>query len=367
MFGKRRVFVYAGGIQICAAGLLLINRSIKKVLVLENGDEPGGKVEIVDKTPVDTAMREFKEEVKPTAENLSLLYRDVETNVEPIYVPAAKYVLYVVPVITCPDFEGCKWVSYREFSFNHHERLLTQIGKILTVLNGKTFIVQSDSEQYDDCGSCYVNPVIQGSAEWLMSRRGTIGGTAVSAIVGRSRFKSRHEIISELNYVLPIVKTPALIIGNAGEAAVRKSIESKLGISILEIGQAIHKENSNLRASPDGLYVYDNGKLGIVEIKIAYSKARVQATSYDVQRMLEGEQACASSIPPEHWEQMNYTASIVGADEMLYCVCIWDYKPKVHIKRLKPDPGYFAHVQKPCAESAHMEMCLNSHDFVKSL
>jgi len=122
----RKSFIHEGQV-VYAAGILF--RTSDKILCVEEIEkssgnmvfsDPGGKANSDDKTIEETASREFYEEIEKPA--------DMDKGIKKIiYIPIAKYLLYVVICNEIFDSGKGKWVEIEQFKAKVHSRLKSVI------------------------------------------------------------------------------------------------------------------------------------------------------------------------------------------------------------------------------------------------
>jgi hypothetical protein len=141
----RKVFDYPTG-EVRAAGILLWRRAMAaqaksgrpgvEFYVVEEGppevdqiflSDPGGKADITDTSILETARREFFEEAHVSPP-------DDWEGAKELYIPEAKYLLYLVPApIGYPYAGGAgRWVSRAELATRRAPRLGAALHAILT-------------------------------------------------------------------------------------------------------------------------------------------------------------------------------------------------------------------------------------------
>jgi len=108
------------------------------------------------------------------------------------------------------------------------------------------------------------------SPEWHAARAG-IGGSDIAAILGKSPWKSAFTLWSEKVGSLATDEEPsmAMKLGTALEDPIRKlwaEINSDW-LQVHETGTWQSNQNPIWKANPDGIIEWDNGELGILEIK----------------------------------------------------------------------------------------------------
>jgi putative phage-type endonuclease len=105
--------------------------------------------------------------------------------------------------------------------------------------------------------------------EWHAARAG-VGGSDISAIMGKNPWKSAYTLFMEKSGVLPdIVPNTAMKLGSALEAPIRDfwAKESAGFLTVHETGTWQSLERESWKANPDGIIEWSDGQLGILEIK----------------------------------------------------------------------------------------------------
>lgn len=105
--------------------------------------------------------------------------------------------------------------------------------------------------------------------EWHAARAG-VGGSDISAIMGKNPWKSAYTLFMEKSGVLPdIIPNTAMKLGSALEAPIRDfwAKESAGFLTVHETGTWQSVERKSWKANPDGIIEWSDGQLGILEIK----------------------------------------------------------------------------------------------------
>lgn len=105
--------------------------------------------------------------------------------------------------------------------------------------------------------------------EWHAARAG-VGGSDISAIMGKNPWKSAYTLFMEKSGVLPdIIPNTAMKLGSALEAPIRDfwAKESAGFLTVHETGTWQSVERESWKANPDGIIEWSDGQLGILEIK----------------------------------------------------------------------------------------------------
>lgn len=105
--------------------------------------------------------------------------------------------------------------------------------------------------------------------EWQAARAG-VGGSDISAIMGKNPWKSAYTLFMEKSGVLPdIIPNTAMKLGSALEAPIRDfwAKESAGFLTVHETGTWQSVERESWKANPDGIIEWSDGQLGILEIK----------------------------------------------------------------------------------------------------
>jgi putative phage-type endonuclease len=116
----------------------------------------------------------------------------------------------------------------------------------------------------------YLGTFEPNSPEWHEARKG-IGGSDIGALMGKSPWKSPFQLWAEKTGQLSDEIEPSMPmkLGTAFEPAIRQLFqeENKDWLTVHETGTWQSKENSLLKANPDGIIEWQDGDLGVLEIK----------------------------------------------------------------------------------------------------
>jgi putative phage-type endonuclease len=116
----------------------------------------------------------------------------------------------------------------------------------------------------------YLGTFEPNSPEWHEARKG-IGGSDIGALMGKSPWKSPFQLWAEKTGQLSddIEPSMPMKLGTAFEPAIRQLFqeENKDWLTVQETGTWQSKENSLLKANPDGIIEWKDGELGVLEIK----------------------------------------------------------------------------------------------------
>lgn len=202
--------------------------------------------------------------------------------------------------------------------------------------------------------------VRQGSEEWLRAREGAVGGTRICGLLGESRYCSPAQAVMGMVGEVGLQPTKAMARGTAAEPLLRRELGRQLGVEFREIGIAVSRRYPWMRASPDGVYDLPGGGLGLLEMKVVSSAARGGPMMAGVRGLRAGEAAGGVLPPilPEHWHQVQYTAGVLGAREITYCVVLWPEYGQgqetggLLVRRFAADPALFEGVYAPRAAAA---------------
>jgi hypothetical protein len=195
----------------------------------------------------------------------------------------------------------------------------------------------------------------QGSDKWHAARKNAIGGSAICAILGESKYATKTQAIANILHSQELQLTEIILRGTVGEAPIRDYVNGLLGLQNLrEIGIAVHKKAPWMRASPDGVYDLPGGGLGVLEIKVVSSRARREELNLSVDRLLNTGSTAGFRIFDEHRHQMHYTAGVIGATELTYCVLVWPTGQQgyIIIRQFPADPEIFRDIHVPAALAA---------------
>jgi putative phage-type endonuclease len=116
----------------------------------------------------------------------------------------------------------------------------------------------------------YLGTFEPSSPEWHEARRG-IGGSDIGAVMNKNPWKSAYTLWAEKTGQIDDKIEPSMPmkLGTAFEPAIRGlfQAENKDWLTVHETGTWQSKENSLLKANPDGIIEWKDGKLGVLEIK----------------------------------------------------------------------------------------------------
>lgn len=124
-----------------------------------------------------------------------------------------------------------------------------------------------------------------GSPEWLEARSG-IGGSDIGTICGVNPYKTAEELIEKRLSDSKTVLTPSLPmrLGTALEPSIRRLwLEDNAAfLDVVETGTWQSTKNPFWKANPDGIIIYKDGTLGILEIKFSQAAKLSDAWLYQV-------------------------------------------------------------------------------------
>jgi hypothetical protein len=158
---------------------------------------------------------------------------------------------------------------------------------------------------------CQRPQVAQRTDEWYKQAANVLTASEFSNLFGSARQRA-NLISSKVNYVpkdyvpqlaFPTSEISALTWGIRFEPVVKQICEKKWSATIHDLGRLVHRTDTHLAASPDGLIVSTPHKerLGrLIEIKCPYS------------RKIGGD------IPFEYWVQMQIQMEVADIDECEY-------------------------------------------------
>ena len=204
----------------------------------------------------------------------------------------------------------------------------------------------------------------QGGDEWKAARKMAVGGSTVAAVLGLSRYSTKDQAEAGLLGSSELRLTPVIIRGSVGESLIRDWVSAQLGLTVREIGIAVRKGMPWMRASPDGIYDLPGGGIGILEIKVVSS--RLRRTPFDIAayQLISGKGMIGMDLIEEHRHQVHYTAGVIGANEITYCVLIWpdDYSGsgRMCVWRFSPDTDLFNNIHVPAARCVYNRACAAS-------
>jgi hypothetical protein len=102
---------------------------------------------------------------------------------------------------------------------------------------------------------------IQGSAEWLQSRSGTIGGSEISTILNINKYQSVKQLIEQKAGISSFKKSAPLWFGNLFEYILQQYTEKLFDTKIYETGSIPYKKSKLIKYSPDGVALINKNKL----------------------------------------------------------------------------------------------------------
>lgn len=124
-----------------------------------------------------------------------------------------------------------------------------------------------------------------GSPEWLEARAG-IGGSDIGTICGINPYKTREDLLRDRLSASPTVLVPNLPmrLGTALEPSIRRLWleDNSAFLDVVETGTWQSTENPYWKANPDGIIVYKDGRLGILEIKFSQAPKLSESWLYQV-------------------------------------------------------------------------------------
>lgn len=150
----------------------------------------------------------------------------------------------------------------------------------------------------------YLGTFKSGTQEWHNARAG-IGGSDIGAILGYSQYKSAFTLWAEkIGRIDGVTSTIPMRLGTALEPAIRDffATENKDWLKIHETGTWQSTKYDWAKANPDAIIEWDNGELGVLEIK--------HSATY------------VSEIP-KSWElQVQWYLTILGLKRGIVCAVI---------------------------------------------
>jgi putative phage-type endonuclease len=116
----------------------------------------------------------------------------------------------------------------------------------------------------------YLGTFQPNSKEWHEARKG-IGGSDISAVMDMNPWKSAYQLWAEKSGLIPDDLEPSMPmkLGTAFEPAIRQLFaeENKEWLTVHETGTWQSLTDPVMKANPDGIIEWANGKLGVLEIK----------------------------------------------------------------------------------------------------
>lgn len=173
---------------------------------------------------------------------------------------------------------------------------------------------------------------------WLEVRKGGIGGSDASAVMGTSPWKSRQQLADEKRGIIPMKElsknTIALTIGHMFEEVIRYKVLPYLLEQTGEHNFRVEKDSrmychgnpdyAFARADIDGV-IQMNGKLGIVEIKTTNWR------NVDTIEMWK-----AGVVPPYYEAQCRHYMAVLNLD-FVYICCAWGFNPQTEAVLIRVD------------------------------
>lgn len=181
------------------------------------------------------------------------------------------------------------------------------------------------------------NPIMDEKA-WLEVRKGGIGGSDASTVMGTSPWKSRQQLADEKRGIIPMKElsknTIALTIGHMFEEVIRYKVLPYLLEQTGEHNFRVEKDSrmychgnpdyAFARADIDGV-IQMNGKLGIVEIKTTNWR------NVDTIEMWK-----AGVVPPYYEAQCRHYMAVLNLD-FVYICCAWGFNPQTEAVLIRID------------------------------
>jgi len=124
-----------------------------------------------------------------------------------------------------------------------------------------------------------------GSPEWHAARAG-IGGSDIGTILGVNRWQSRQTLLESRLSPPEAPEPPSLPmrLGTAFEPAIRRLWleDNKQFLTVVETGTWQSIQNPFWKANPDGLIRWNDGEIGILEIKFSQATDLQETWLYQV-------------------------------------------------------------------------------------
>ena len=194
-----------------------------------------------------------------------------------------------------------------------------------------------------DCGDVWLSIDEQGTKKWKDSREGRLTASDFGAAAGKSRFKTRDELLEEKRSGVPPVFTAEAIEhmsrGTREEPSARKYYVKDTGYEVVERGLVVPKWNPLIGASVDGDIVNSDG---CIEIKCP---KRI----YWPLKRNKGEGG-HEHIYDTHYCQMQGGAAIYGKSWFDYVVFGVEER-KMYIERVPFNEEYWMNFLYPRLES----------------
>jgi putative phage-type endonuclease len=130
-----------------------------------------------------------------------------------------------------------------------------------------------------------IGTFVSGSPDWHEARAG-IGGSDIGTICGVNRYQTREELLKSRQNGTQSVLEPnlAMRLGTAFEPAIRRlwAEDNFQWLHVVETGTWQSQENPFWKANPDGLIRWNDGEIGILEIKNSMVRDMSQSWLYQV-------------------------------------------------------------------------------------
>lgn len=114
---------------------------------------------------------------------------------------------------------------------------------------------------------------VQGSDEWLASRRTRIGGSEIASAIGLSPYQKQGDLVASKKENRRL-RNAACTFGRIFEPVAKQHIEQALGVVINELG-AVPSTRFPMCYSPDGLVVLGD-TLKLIEIKCPFRRSKLE-------------------------------------------------------------------------------------------
>lgn len=111
----------------------------------------------------------------------------------------------------------------------------------------------------------------QGSEEWLLARKNTIGGSQIATVLGVNKYENVQALVKEKTGVSPFKKAAPLWFGSIMERCVEQYVGIRYDAETFETG-SLPSKWKHISYSPDGLCVVHRKLLGITDEEYAHIK-----------------------------------------------------------------------------------------------
>lgn len=133
--------------------------------------------------------------------------------------------------------------------------------------------------------ACLIGTFESGSPEWHEARAG-IGGSDIGTICGVNRWQTRQQLLESRISPPETISPPSLPmrLGTAFEPSIRRlwAEDNSQWLTVQETGTWQSLENGFWKANPDGFIRWNDGEIGILEIKFSQATDLQESWLYQV-------------------------------------------------------------------------------------